>query len=77
MTQGEFALVGSESFPNKETPHVIVDGGVTTTLTSSFEYCTDIKPKKVIINLAEGGIAMVTTHVCLKTNYFRSSDRVQ
>ena len=22
--------------------------------------------------MAEGGIAMVTTHVCLKTNYFRS-----
>jgi hypothetical protein len=72
MAQGEFALVGNESVPNNETPYVIVDGGATTTLASSFENCTDINPKKVNINLAEGGIAMVTTHVCLKTNYLRS-----
>ena len=72
MAQGEFAFVGNESVPNNETSYVIVDGGATTTLTSSFENCTDIKPKKVNINLAEGGVAMVTTHVCLKTNYFRS-----
>jgi hypothetical protein len=72
MAQEEFALVGNESVPNNEAPFVIVDGGATTTLTSSFENCTGIKPKNVNINLAEGGIAMVTTHVCLKKNYFRS-----
>jgi hypothetical protein len=72
MAQGEFALVGNESVPNNETPYVIVDGEATTTLTSSFENCADIKPKKVNINLAEGRIAMVTTHVCLKTHCFRS-----
>jgi hypothetical protein len=72
IAQGEFALKGRESVPNNETPYVIVDGQATTTPTSSFENCRDIKPKKVNINLAEGGIAMVTTHVCLKTNYFRS-----
>jgi hypothetical protein len=36
MAQEEFALVGNESVPNNETPYVIVDGGATTTLTSSF-----------------------------------------
>ena len=72
MAQGEFAFVGNELVPTNETPYVIVDEGATTTLTSSFKNCTDIKPKKVDIHLAEGGVAMVTTHVCLKTNYFRS-----
>ncbi len=49
MAQGEFALVGNESVPNNETPYVIVDGGATTTLTSSFENWTDIKLKRSIL----------------------------
>ncbi len=47
LAQWEFAFVGIELDPKNETPYVIVDGRATTTLTSSFENCTDIKPKKV------------------------------
>jgi hypothetical protein len=44
----------------------------TSTLSSSFENCSDCKPRNVNINLAEGGVAMVTTHEAMKTFYFRT-----
>ncbi len=55
MAQGEFALVGSESVPNNETPYVIVDGGATTTLTSSFEIArTSNQRRSILIWRKEG-----------------------
>jgi hypothetical protein len=72
LYKSEFAFMGMESDPTNETTFVICDGGATTTLTSSFENCADCKPRKVNINLAEGGVAMVTTHECMKTYYFRT-----
>ena len=72
LYKSEFAFMGMESDPTNETTFVICDVGVTTTLTSSFENCADCKPRKVNINLAEGGVAMVTTHECMKTYYFRT-----
>ena len=68
----EFAFMGMESDPTNETPYVICDGGATSTLSSSFENCIDCRPKQVKINLAEGGVAMVTTHEAMKTYYFRT-----
>jgi hypothetical protein len=55
-----------------ETLYVICDGGATSTLSSSFENCIYCRPKHVNINLAEGGVAMVTTHEAMKTYYFRT-----
>ena len=68
----EFAFMGMESDPTNETPYVICDGGATSTLSSSFENCIDCRPKQVKINLAEGGVAMVTTHEAMKTYYLRT-----
>ncbi len=51
---------------------VICDGGATSTLSSSFENCTDCQPKTVEIKTAEGGVVMTTTHVCMKTYYVKS-----
>ncbi len=62
LYKSEFALMGMESDPTEEKTFIICDGGATPALTSSFENCTDCKPRKVNINLAEGGVAMVTTH---------------
>jgi hypothetical protein len=72
LYKSEFAFMGMESDPTNETTFVICDGGATTTLTSSFENCADCKPRKVNINLAEGGVAMVTTHEAMKTFYLRT-----
>jgi hypothetical protein len=72
LYKSEFAFMGMESGPTDETTYVICDGGATSTLSSSFENCTDCKPRKVNINLAEGGVAMVTTHEAMKTFYFRT-----
>jgi hypothetical protein len=72
LARREFAFVGDESDPKNGTPYVIVDGEATTTLTSSSENCTDVKPTNIDIHLAEGRVAMVTTHLCSKTNCFRS-----
>jgi hypothetical protein len=55
-----------------ETTHVICNGGARSTFLSSFENCTDCKPRKVNINLAEGGVVMVTTHEAMKTFYIRT-----
>ncbi len=68
----EFAFMGMESDPTEENTLIICNGGATTTLTSSFENCTDCKPRKININLAEGGVAMVTTHEVMKTYYLRT-----
>jgi hypothetical protein len=57
-----------DSDPNNESTSVICDGGATTQGTSLFENCTACKPKKVNINLVEGGVVvMVTTHEAMKT----------
>jgi hypothetical protein len=72
LYKDEFAFIGMESDPTEESTFIICDGGATTTLTSSFENCTDCKPRQVNINLAEGGVAMVTTHEVTKTYYLRT-----
>jgi hypothetical protein len=50
---------------------LIVDGGTTSTLTKSFENCTQImiRPKVVAIQTVGGSTCIYATHVCLKT-YF-------
>ncbi len=55
-----------------ESKLIIVDGGCTTSLTSSFENCADCKPRITSVRTAEGGMTMQTTHVCMKTYYVRS-----
>jgi hypothetical protein len=71
----ESALVGSETDSNNEPESnllsklIIVDGGCTTSLTSSFENCADCKPRITSVRTAEGGMTMQTTHVCMKTYY--------
>jgi hypothetical protein len=68
LYKSEFAFMGMESDPTEEDIFIICDGRATTTmLTSSFENCTDCKPRKVNINLAEEGVAIVTTHEVIKT----------
>jgi hypothetical protein len=69
----EYALVGSETDSNNEPESklIIVDGGCTTSLTSSFENCADCKPRITSVRTAEGGMTMQTTHVCMKTYYVR------
>jgi hypothetical protein len=69
----EFALVGLETDSNNEPESklILVDGGCTVSLTSSFENCADCKPR-IIVKTAEGGMTMQTTHVCMKTYYVRS-----
>jgi hypothetical protein len=70
----DFALVGSvtDSNDEPESKVIIVDGGCTTSLTSSFENCADCKPRITRVKTAEGGVSMETTHVCVKTFYVRS-----
>ncbi len=70
--EGEFAFVGEELISTGEFTPVICDGGATSTLSSSFENCTDCKPKIVQIKTAEGGAVMTTTHVWMKTYYVKS-----
>ncbi len=55
----EFALVGSETDSNNEPESklIIVDGGCTTSLTSSLENCADCKPR--ITNLNFQGYSIV------------------
>ena len=48
---------------------LVVDGGATSTLTKSFDNCTQIRPKVVAIQTASGSTAIYTSHVCSKT-YF-------
>ena len=48
---------------------LVVDGGATSTLTISFDNCTQIRPKVVAIQTASGATAIYTSHVCSKT-YF-------
>ncbi len=55
-----------------ESKLIIVDGGCTMSLTSSFETCADCKPRVTRAKTAEGGMSMETTHVCTKTYYVRS-----
>ena len=67
----EFVLVGSEtdSKTEPESKLIIVDGGCTTSLTSSFENYADCKPRITSVRTAEGGMTMQITHVCMKTYY--------
>ncbi len=67
--EAEFAFLGEEFTSAEEIKPVICDGGETSTLSSSFENCTDCQPKIVEIKTAEGGVVMTTTHVCMKTYY--------
>ncbi len=46
---------------------LVVDGGATSTLTKSFDNCTQITPKVVAIQTASGTTAIHTSHVCSKT----------
>ena len=48
---------------------LVVDGGATSTLTKSFDNCTQIRPKVVAIQTAIGSSAIYSSHVCRKT-YF-------
>ncbi len=64
--------MGMESDQTDKITYDICYGGATTKLTSSFEKYTDCKPIKVNINLVEGWVAMVTTHVAMKTFNFRT-----
>jgi hypothetical protein len=70
--EAEFAFLGEEFTFTEEIKPVICDGGATSTLSSSFENCTDCQPKTVEIKTAEGGVVMTTTHVCMKTYYVKS-----
>ncbi len=67
-------MLGSETDSNDEpeSKRIIVDGGCTNSLTSSFENCADCKPRITRIKKAKGGIAIKTTHACMKTYCFRS-----
>jgi hypothetical protein len=42
------------------------DGGATSSLSSSFNDCAEIKERVVPIQTAQGGTVMLTTHVCRK-----------
>ena len=70
--KAEFAYLREEFTSTEEIKPVICDGGATSTLSSSFENCTDCQPKTVEIKTAEGGAVMTTTHVCMKTYYVKS-----
>ncbi len=61
----EFALAGSEKDSNNEPVFklIIVDGGCTALLTSSFENCTDFKPRIPSVRTAEGGMTIQTSYV--------------
>ena len=48
---------------------LVVDGGATSTLTKSFDNCTQIRPKVVAIQTASGAMAIYTSHVCSKTHF--------
>ena len=65
--EAEFAFLGEEFTSTEEIKPVICDGGATSTLSSSFENCTDCKAKTVEIKTAEGRVVMTITHVCMKT----------
>ena len=71
MLEGrECAFMGSEIHYDMDRV-LVVDSGATSTLSSSFENCTDCKEKVVEIQTAHGDTIMKTTHVCLKTFYVR------
>ncbi len=72
--EAEFAFLGEEFTSTEEIKPVICDrlGGATSTLSSSFENCTDCQPKTVEIKTTKGGIVMTTTHICMKTYYVKS-----
>ncbi len=61
--EAEFAFFGEEFTSTEQIKPVICDGGATSTLSSSFENCTDYQPKTVEIKTAEGGAVMTTTRV--------------
>ena len=57
-------------YPNPKI--IIYDRGCTTTLISSFENCSNCKPRITRIKTTQGGVVMETTHVCMKTYYVRT-----
>ncbi len=63
----QFAFAATTSVHGDD--ELVVDGGATSTLTESFDNCTQIRPKVVAIQTASGSTAINTLHVCLKT-YF-------
>ncbi len=70
--EAEFAFLGEEFASMEEIKPVDCDGGATSTLSFSFENCTDCQPKTVEIKTTEGGVVRTTTHVCLKAYYVKS-----
>ncbi len=50
---------------------LIVDIGATSTLTSSFENCTDLQEKVIVIQTAHGETVMRTTHISWITFFMR------
>ena len=70
--ENEFAFVGQEGEPDStESEKLCCDGGATSSLSSSFINCSDIKERVVPIQTAQGGTVMHTTHICLKTYFVR------
>jgi hypothetical protein len=70
--EAEFAFLGEEFTSTEEIKPVICDGGATSTLSSSFENCTDCQSKTAEIKTAEGGVVMTTTNVCVTTTHVRT-----
>ncbi len=73
-----YVLINDEKFAGVSTSTIkcgdealIVDGGATSTLTSSLENCTQIRPKVVAIQTAGGVTSIFTAHICLKTYFVR------
>jgi hypothetical protein len=70
----EICVCGSgirNRYPRTDAEALICDGGGTSSLSSSLLNCTDVTERVIVIQTAQGGATMVTTHVCFKTYYVR------
>ncbi len=68
----ESAYVGTESELNLAEPEALCcDGGATSSLSSSLPNCSKVTEHVALIQTAQCGTVMLTTHVCLKTYYVR------
>ena len=52
--------------------HLCADCGATVTITGSLANTTDVKEKTVVIEMAENGAEMRSTHTCMKTYFMKN-----
>ncbi len=66
------AKAGETLSADDDKAHLCADCGATVTFTGSLANTTEVKERTVVIEMAESGAAMRTTHTCMKTYFMKN-----